>query len=68
MNRRLHRAIIEASELRAMFVLMVVLALRAWRFVQFIWLSLPSLIEIIEHIQRRFNVRLSYYLYQAHWL
>ena len=66
--KRLHRAAINASELRAIFVLMVVLALRAYRFIQSIWHAAPTIIEVVEYIQRRFNVRLSYYLYQAHWL
>ena len=70
MNRRLHRAISEASELRAMLVLLVVLALRARHFLQLKYQSLPSLFEIIQHIQSRFNARLTYYLYKdhAHWL
>jgi len=36
--------------------------LRAW-----CW-SLPSIIEIVEHIQRQFNTRLVYLLYPAHWI
>ena len=67
--RRLHHAIRQSSEIRALYVLLFVIFLRTWRRLQRKWNSLPNIIEVIDSIQRRFNVWFTYYLYNnAHWI
>lgn len=63
MNARLHQALHRATELRAFYVLMFVLLLRAWRF-------LPQSIYIfIGFVRRRTDNYVTYYFYnQAHWI
>jgi hypothetical protein len=41
---------------------------RASLFFRAFWWSLPNVIEILDHIEERFNVWLTYRLYKAHWL
>lgn len=62
MNARLHRAIIEASELRALYVLLYLALLRAWRFLP------QSIYILIRFIQRTTTIRITYYLYPVHWV
>jgi len=68
MNKRLHRALHEASELRALTVLVVISLVRAWRSCQHAWHQLPSTFELIELIQHRVNARVTYSIYKAHWI
>jgi len=37
-------------------------------FIRATWWSLPNVIEIVRHIRLRFNAKLAYYLYTAHWI
>ena len=53
MNKRFYKALRDASELRAIFVLIVVLALHFWRRVQSIYYSLPNILQIVNHIRAR---------------
>lgn len=62
MNARLHRALIEASELRALYVLLYLALLRAWRFLP------QSLYILIRFIQRRTSNAITYLLYPVHWI
>ena len=41
---------------------------RAYLLIMVYWWSLPSVIEIIEGVQRRFNTWITYRLYPAHWI
>lgn len=53
MNKRLHRALISASELRALLVLIALLGLYGLRSVQFKYQSLPNIIQVVEMIRAR---------------
>jgi len=68
MNKRFHRALREASELRAFTVLVIIILVRAWRSLQNAWHQLPSTFELIELIQHRVNARVTYSIYKAHWI
>lgn len=41
---------------------------RAWLYIRAVWWSLPNVIEILEDIQHRFIVWLTYKLYKGHWV
>jgi len=41
---------------------------QAWLYVRAVWWSMPSIFEILDHIEERFDVWLTYRLYKAHWL
>jgi len=68
MNKRFYRALHEASELRAFIVLLIMTLVRAWRSCQHAWHQLPSTFELIELVQHRVNVRVTYSIYKAHWI
>lgn len=69
MQRRLHHALREASELRAIFVLIIVLALHGWRRLQRAYNNSTSIIELLENYRRWINVKISYFMYkEVHWI
>lgn len=41
---------------------------RAWLFLLAFWWSLPTAIEIVEWVQDRTSVWITYQLYKAHWV
>lgn len=41
---------------------------RAWIYVRAVWWALPSTIVILDHIEKRFQIWLTYRLYKGHWV
>lgn len=70
MQRRLHRALIESSELTAFIVLVILLIIRTWRRVERTYRNSPSVIELLERYHRWVDRKIYYLLYydQAHWI
>lgn len=70
MQRRLHRALNESSDIRAFIILVILLVIRTWRRFERVYRNSPSILELLERYHRWVDVKIYYLLYydQAHWI
>ncbi len=68
MHHRFRNALRQSSEATALFVLIIVFILRAYRITQHKWNELPGILQVVAYIQDRTNVWVDRNFYEAHWL